>query len=203
MKPKRIGITGGIGSGKSYVSNLFSKMYNIPLYNTDNIAKDIMINNKTVKQEIIETFGDDLYNGEQINKPLLRKLLFENNDNLKKMNSIIVPLIMDDFNNWCDTQQSEFVLFESAIIFETKIENNFYFIICVVADKDIRIDRVSKRDNISNDIVNSYIKNQLDDDIKIGKSDFVIKNNSTNNDITTIISDILKLYNKLKTKINE
>ena len=197
MTQKRIAITGGIGSGKSYVSNLFSQTYDIPLYNTDKTAKEIMINDLVAKQKVIDTFGEDSYIDGQINKPKLSKLLFENEDNLKKMNSIIIPLIIEYFNKWCDQQKSEIVLLESAIIFENGIQDNFDFIICVVADMNIRIDRVSKRDNISTDIIFNKIKNQLNDELKINKSDFIIYNNSENNE-DKLIYDLSIIYDNIK-----
>jgi len=196
MKRIRIGITGGIGSGKSYISNLISNIYGIPLYNTDNIAKDIMKNNLIIKQKIINTFGEDSYIDGNINKPKLNKILFEDEDksNLNTMNSIIIPAIVNDFNDWCDKQDSSFVLFESAIIFETGIERNFDFIICVVADMNVRINRVSKRDNISKDLILNRINNQLTDEIKKTKSDFILPNNNDDDIFLSLMPLMLSLF---------
>ena len=189
---KKIGITGGIGSGKTYVCNLINKLYNIPIYNTDDSVKIIMLLEST-KVKIKSTFGDDSYIDGEINKKKFNRLLYNNNDNLLLMNSIITPLIEIDFNEWCDKQTSPYIIMESAVLFENKLDTLFDVIICVVSNRELRIRRLLERDKTTIDLILNKMSVQFSDEEKEKKSDFILFNNEEGNQNGVV----KRLHNKL------
>jgi dephospho-CoA kinase len=175
----KVGLTGNIGSGKSYVADIFNMKYDIPIYNSDKRAKYLMVNE--LKSKIIKTFGEDSYIDGQINKVKFNKLLFNDKSSLLLMDSIVIPAMEKDFDNYCSKLESVYVIMESAIIFETNTQSSVDKIICVVADIDIRKKRVTERDKISEDLFLKKVNNQYIDEKKINLSDYVIYNNSDSN----------------------
>lgn len=175
----KVGIVGGLGSGKSYISNIFRFKYNIPIYNSDERAKTLMVNDRELRKEIIKNFGTDSFtsNG-NINKQKFNTLLFNNSKLLSLMNSLVVPFIEKDFNVFCENLRAPYVLKESAIMFETGTYKSLDKIICIVSDMDTRKKRVMKRDGMSSDLFLSKVNIQSTDEEKIKKSDFVIYNNN-------------------------
>jgi dephospho-CoA kinase len=174
MLAKVIGLTGGIGSGKSTIANLFIQK-KIPVYNSDIEAKKIMQLPKTILS-IQNKFGKSIIKNNQIDTKELATMVFSNPDKLKVLNQIIHPLVKNDFEKWLQLQQSKFVIKESAILFETGIDKNCDAIITVTAPKEVRIERVISRDNSTRKEVLNRIKNQWTEDRKVAKSDFVIQN---------------------------
>ena len=173
---KVIGLTGGIGSGKSTVSKIFEDN-GIPIYNSDLIAKDLMNNNIDLKKKIISSFGTKSYIDDKLNKPYISKLVFQNKKKLKIINSIVHPYVLTDFKIWAEKKISKYVIYESAIIFESGSYKKNDFNILVISDLKKRIERVMKRDKLSKDDVLNRIKNQWNDEKKIPLCDFVINNN--------------------------
>ncbi len=174
MLAKVIGLTGGIGSGKSTIANLFIQK-KIPVYNSDIEAKKIMQLPKTILS-IQNKFGKSIIKNNQIDTKELATMAFSNPDKLKVLNQIIHPLVKNDFEKWLQLQQSKFVIKESAILFEAGIDKNCDAIITVTAPKEVRIERVISRDNSTREEVLNRIKNQWTEDRKVAKSDFVIQN---------------------------
>ncbi len=174
MLAKVIGLTGGIGSGKSTIANLFIQK-KIPVYNSDIEAKKIMQLPKTILS-IQNKFGKSIIKNNQIDTKELATMVFSNPDKLKVLNQIIHPLVKNDFEKWLQLQQSKFVIKESAILFEAGIDKNCDAIITVTAPKEVRIERVISRDNSTRKEVLNRIKNQWTEDRKVAKSDFVIQN---------------------------
>ncbi len=174
MLAKVIGLTGGIGSGKSTIANLFIQK-KIPVYNSDIEAKKIMQLPKTILS-IQNKFGKSIIKNNQIDTKELATMVFSNPDKLKVLNQIIHPLVKNDFEKWLQLQQSKFVIKESAILFEAGIDKNCDAIITVTAPKEVRIERVISRDNSTREEVLNRIKNQWTEDRKVAKSDFVIQN---------------------------
>ena len=173
---KIIGLTGGIGSGKSSVLEIFKKI-GISTYNADESAKELISSDKKVIYSIKQLFGDDIYNKNELNSKLVSEIVFNDKEKLKSLNSIIHPAVAIDFDNFCSKHRDEsYIVKEAAIIFETKTENLFDKIIYVKAPKEIRIDRVMQRDKLSRDDVLNRIKNQINESSIIDKSDFVIDN---------------------------
>ena len=173
---KIIGLTGGIGSGKSSVLEIFKKI-GISTYNADESAKKLISSDKKIIYSIKQLFGEDIYNENELNSKLVSKIVFNDKEKLKSLNSIIHPAVAKDFDNFCSKHRDEsYVVKEAAIIFETKTENLFDKIIYVKAPKETRIDRVVQRDKLSRDDVLNRIQNQINETSIIDKCDFIIDN---------------------------
>ena len=173
---KIIGLTGGIGSGKSSVLEIFKRI-GISTYNADESAKELISSNKKIIFSIKQLLGEDIYNENELNSKLVSKIVFNDKEKLKSLNSIIHPEVAKDFDNFCFEHRNEsYIIKEAAIIFETKTENLFNKIIYVKAPKEIRIDRVMQRDNLSREDVLNRIQNQINETSIIDKCDFIIDN---------------------------
>ena len=192
---KIVGLTGGIGSGKTTVAKMFQEL-GVPLYIADDRAKLLMNTSKVIKRELIALFGDETYRDNQLNRPFLASKIFQNHDLLKKMNAIVHPKVGADFERWKNNQNTPYVLKEAAIIFENNMASQYDFIITVVADLEQRIERVIKRDNTSKEKVLDIVSNQLTDKEKAEQSDFVITNHNldeTKHQVLTIHQQLSKL----------
>ena len=188
----KVAITGGIGTGKTTISNMFSDK-GVPVFNSDEIAKEIMSTNPLLKNEIVTAFGDKVYDKNKLNKEYLSDVIFNNETLLKKINSIVHPYVADEFNSWIEEQDSKYIIYESAIIFENQAEDFFDKIICVTASEEDVISRVMKRSNFSVDKIKSIINKQLPNDAKIQKSDYVIENIN----ISKLSDKVLEIHNDI------
>ena len=171
-----VGITGGIGSGKTTISKYFEG-FGIPVYHADLEAKALMNRSKVIKRKLIALFGDDAYINNTLNRDYLRSQIFKEKKLLSKMNAIVHPKVGAHFKRWAKKQNAPYILKEVAIIFENNLQSQYDYIITVIADKEERVKRVMQRDNSSRDSVKAIIRNQFSDQEKIKKSDFVIENN--------------------------
>lgn len=190
---KKIGITGGIGVGKTYVSNILRKM-NYPVYNSDVMAKELLENDDNLISLIKNNFGDKIYSDNKINKYLVASLIFSNDDLLKKFNSIVHPYVFEDFKKWCKNQQSSIIFKEAAILFESDAVKDLDSVICVTANKDIRIKRIISRNNKTVDEIEMIMSKQMDQQKKEELSDYVI----TNDGDSSILFQIDKILTDLK-----
>ncbi|MGB5370936.1 MAG: dephospho-CoA kinase [Flavobacteriaceae bacterium] len=182
---KIIGLTGGIGSGKSTVADMFAEL-GVPVYNSDEEAKKIMESSEVVKNGIIELFGRTAYNGNKLNKSFISDQVFQNKDVLKKLNAIVHPAVRNHFLSWMKNQDAPYVIQEAAIIFENGKEAFYDAIILVVASLNARLKRVMKRDGISKSQIMMRIDNQWPDERKIPLSDFVIDNKARSNTLKKV-----------------
>ena len=192
----KVAITGGIGTGKTTISNMFSDK-GVPVFNSDEIAKEIMNTNSLLKNEIVTAFGDKIYDKNRLNKEYLSDAIFNNETLLKKINAIVHPYVADEFNSWIKEQDSKYIIYESAIIFENQVEDFFDKIICVTASEEDVISRVMKRNNFSVDKIKSIINKQLPNDAKIQKSDYVIENIN----ISKLSDKVLEIHNDIMDSI--
>tara|TARA_B100000929_G_scaffold242838_1_gene200381 strand:- start:253 stop:837 length:585 start_codon:yes stop_codon:yes gene_type:complete len=192
----KVAITGGIGTGKTTISNMFSDK-GVPVFNSDEIAKEIMNTNSLLKNEIVTAFGDKIYDKNRLNKEYLSDAIFNNETLLKKINAIVHPYVADEFNSWIEEQDSKYIIYESAIIFENQAEDFFDKIICVTASEEDVISRVMKRNNFSVDKIKSIINKQLPNDAKIQKSDYVIENIN----ISKLSDKVLEIHNDIMDSI--
>jgi dephospho-CoA kinase len=188
----KVAITGGIGTGKTTILSMFADK-GIPVFNSDEIAREIMNTNPLLKNEIITAFGNKAYDKNKLNKKYLSNVVFNNETLLKKINSIVHPYVADEFNSWIKKQDSKYIIYESAIIFENQGEGFFDKIICVTAPEDDIIFRVMKRNNFSKDKIKSIINRQLPNEAKIQKSDYVIENV----DISKLSDRVLEIHNNI------
>jgi dephospho-CoA kinase len=172
---KIIGLTGGIGSGKSTVLELF-KILGVKTYSADESAKKLVNTDPYLINLIKSSFGENIYDKGQLNSKKLSDIVFENKEKLKLLNSIIHPAVAKDFKLFLNSNNEDYIVKEAAIIFETKSENNYDKIILIQSPLEIRIERVINRDNISREEVMKRINNQLDENLIIDKCDYVITN---------------------------
>jgi dephospho-CoA kinase len=172
---KIIGLTGGIGSGKSTVLELF-KILGVKTYSADESAKKLVNTDPNLINLIKSSFGNNIYDKGLLNTRKLSKIVFEDTEKLKLLNSIIHPAVARDFKLFLNSINEDYIVKEAAIIFETKSENNYDKIIFIQSPLEIRIERVIMRDNISREEVMKRINNQLDENLIIDKCDYVISN---------------------------
>lgn len=172
---KKIGITGGIGSGKSVVAELL-KLHGIPVYIADEESKRLTSTSPVIKAKLIKLLGPELYTGERLNKPLLASYIFRDEHILQEVNHIIHPEVNKDFENWCIQQKTPLCAIESAILFESGFNRIVDTCLMVYAPIDIRIERALLRDKTSRDAIRQRINNQMPDEAKREKADFTILN---------------------------
>lgn len=190
----KIGLTGGIGSGKTLIGNLFS-YFGIPVFNADLEAKNILNTNSVVRTKLIAIFGQSIYlPNHAIDRKKLASIIFNNEYLLKQVNEIVHPEVHHAFDKWSELQQSAFVLYEAAILFESGHYKRMDKTILIVADETNRIKRVMKRDSATLEQVQQRMANQWEDEQKIGLSDFVIYNNDQELIIPQVL-EILKIIN--------
>ena len=190
----KIGITGGIGVGKSYVANILEKM-GFPVFYSDQVAKELTSSNLKLIDLIKKEFGDDIYISDNIiDNKRLSSLAFNDNKILKNLNSLIHPFVLNNFNTWCKNQNSKIVFKEAAILFESKSNIDLDRIICISANIKIRIDRIIKRDGRSEDEIMQIISRQMDQKEKEKLSDYVLYNDGQK----SIILQLTEILNKLE-----
>lgn len=172
----KIGLTGGIGSGKSTVSEIF-KVLGFPVYIADIESKKLTNTSLYIKEKLIGRFGGNIYAQEGLNKDLLAKYIFENKENLNYVNSVIHPQVRSHFIDWAEKNKAaKVIIYEAAILFESGFYSQMDKIITVTAPINLRIERTTKRDQTSRENVIKRINNQMDDRQKIRLSDYVIYN---------------------------
>ena len=174
---KKIGITGGIGSGKTYVSEVF-KSLGIPVFNTDIESKKIMITSEKLMELVKSAFGEGIYTNGRLNKEKLGAIVFSDKSKLQKLNSLVHPFVKEEFNNWCKSQKSSYVIKEAAILFESKANIGLDAVICVSAPLKLRISRSVKRDNTTEKEIKNRIENQISQEEKEKLSDYIIVNDT-------------------------
>ena len=172
-----IGITGGIGSGKTTIVKLFAKNKNVAVYFADEEAKKLMVTSSVIKNEIIKEFSSEAYVNEELNRTYLSNIVFNDKEKLKILNAIVHPVVFKHLQEFQEKhKEKDYILYENAILFENGSDNLCHKIITVTAPIDLRIERVIKRDNISREAVISRMKNQWSDTKKILQSNYVIHN---------------------------
>ncbi|MCH7397542.1 dephospho-CoA kinase [Belliella sp. DSM 107340] len=193
-KPFLIGITGGIGSGKTTVAKIFS-ILGIPIYFADDRAKWLMSNDPALKDQIQNSFGNNSYHEDgSLNREFIASNVFGNIENIKTINSLVHPAVKSDFEQWAKSQESPYVLKEAALLFETGSYKELDRVITVSSPLRIRINRVLLRDPHRNEEqLNAIIDQQMAEEEKIQLSDYVIKNI----DNKLLIPQALKIHDKL------
>lgn len=187
---KSIGITGGIGSGKSVVSHFF-RILGFPVYDSDSEAKRLMNMHPEIRSSLIGMFGPGVYVGEELNKLFLANHIFGNLLLLQKINEIVHPVVRKDFESWCTRQKTAFVFMESAILLESGFETAVDEVWVVTAPERIRVRRVMDRNKCSEEEVKQRISVQLDEAEKCRKAHFIIRND----DREPLIPQILNCLN--------
>lgn len=174
----KLGITGGIGCGKSYVAHLLQER-GIPVYDTDREAKRLMVSHPVIRRKLTELLGEAVYEGDVLNKPLLAGYLFACKDNAERVNSVVHPCVYDDFLLWTKMHEcsgKETVAMESAILFESGFDRAVDRVLMVYAPMELRVRRAMERDHASEEQVRLRMAAQADDEEKISRSDYVVMN---------------------------
>ena len=191
----KVGITGGIGSGKTLIAGIFS-FFGFPVFNADWEAKKIVDASPVVREKLISVFGPGIYlQNDVIDRKKLASIIFNDEYLLKQVNGIIHPVVHIAFDRWSELQTSPFVLYEAAILFESGRYKSMDYNILVVASEEIRLKRVMQRDSATMEEVQRRMANQWKDEQKIGLSNFIINNNEQE----LIIPQVLEILKKIKT----
>ena len=174
-----IGITGGIGSGKSYISAILREKFSIPVYDCDKEAKRLTASNEGIRQKLISLVGPEVFDADTLNKQLLADYLFADVENASKVNAIIHPVVLEDFRRWQKEQQDKQVVgLESAILFESGFNETADYVLFVDAPEDVRLRRAMLRDTASEAQIRARMKMQRPELHRL-QADFIIDNNQT------------------------
>lgn len=193
-----VGLTGGIGSGKSTIVKMFSEFENIAIYIADDEAKKIMVTSPKIKNQLIAEFGKQVYINNELNRPYLASIVFNNKEKLTILNNIVHPVVNEHLQNFIKKNSNkEYILYENAILFENGSDSFCDKIITVTAPENIRIDRVIKRDNSTIKDVKNRIKNQWSETKKTLQSNYLIENLT----LTNSKEQVLKIHNSLTKKM--
>ena len=189
---KKIGLTGGIGSGKSTIAEVF-KILNIPVYNSDDRAKALMNENPLLIKEISNIFGSHIYQNGALNRAELGAIVFKNPELLQQLNAVVHPAVGADFNSWCASQNTQYVIKEAAIIYETGINKMLDGVIAVIAPDELRIKRVLKRPGMTEELIKDRMSRQLPTKSLVDKANWLINND----EIVLVIPQVLKVHEEI------
>ncbi len=187
----KIGLTGGIGSGKSTVAKVF-EVLGIPVYYADEAAKKLMAEDDELKASIINSFGEESYINGNLNREYIAGQVFNNDEKIKLLNSLVHPATIKDASEWIQLQKAPYIIKEAALIFESGANKDLDYVIGVKSPVDLRIQRTMDRDNISAKEVEARINKQMDEDEKLRLCDYVI----VNDEQEMIIPQVLHLHEK-------
>lgn len=192
---KTVGLTGGIGSGKSLVCTIIQSL-GYPVYSADEAGRRLLNTNVVVRQKVTRLLGEEAYDGAIANRPYIASQVFQAKEKLDALNQIIHPAVKADFNSWKANQEQKgasICFRESAILFESNTHQDCDFIICVAAEDEIRIQRTTKRDSITRAQVLARMENQLPQTEVASKSDVVIENSGVKAVIPQVMSVLKRL----------
>jgi len=194
----RIGITGGIGSGKTTVAKIF-EVLGVPLYYSDDAAKRLMNEDETLQQKIIAKFGPTVFENKKLNRSVLSAMVFNDPVKLSTLNSLVHPATISDAENWMKNvaktagKKTAYAIKEAALIFESGAQNKLDYVIGVHAPYKLRLQRAMDRDDLSKEAVESRMDKQMDETKKMNLCNFII----TNDEVQLLIPQVLELHQKL------
>ena len=188
----KVGITGGIGSGKSTATRMLEGM-GVAVYLSDNRAKELMNSDEGLRQQIVARFGAEAYVDGVLNRPYLAERVFSNESELAALNALVHPAVMADFDAWAEEQESPYVVIESAILFEAGLDSRVDCVVSVLAPTELRIERTMQRDGMSREEVERRIANQISDDERAHRSKYAIVNIS----LEELEEDVEQLHRRL------
>ena len=193
----KVGVTGGIGSGKTLICQIFEKI-GMPVFYADSEARKILNHDKTVVDKVSSLFGADIYNEDGINKARLANVIFNNQDALNTINSIVHPVVKSRFQNWLSTLNTTYAIEEAAILVETGSYKELDYTVLVYAPKELRISRAMSRDGNTREEIEERMKNQIPDEEKFQKVNKVIYNDNSR----MVIPQVLEIHEQLTNQKN-
>lgn len=188
----KVGITGGIGSGKSTVCAMLEEL-GVAVYNSDARAKELMTTSATLREAIVARFGAECYTSGGLNRGYLAERVFGDAAELAALNSLVHPAVMADFEAWAERQEGSYVVFESAILFEAGLEQRVDMAVAVLSPEELRIERAMARDGASREQVVARIRRQLSDDERADRAKYAI----VNVDLEELREDVEQLHRRL------
>lgn len=192
-----VGLTGGIGSGKSTIANFFVKQENVAVFVADVEAKKLMHTSKTIKNKLIQLFGENAYTSGKLNREYLSTVVFSDKQKLQQLNNIVHPAVRAHLEEFIkNNQKKSYIVYEAAILFESGNADFCDYIITVYTDETTRLQRVMQRDNVSEKEVRNRMKNQWAEDKKLLQSNYIIKNY----DLIETEQQVRKIHNILTLK---
>ncbi|WP_067146120.1 dephospho-CoA kinase [Pseudotamlana agarivorans] len=194
---KIVGLTGGIGSGKTTVAKMFQEL-GVPIYIADDEAKKLMNESSVLKQELTQLFGENAYLNDGLNRPYIANIIFNDKTYLQKMNAIVHPRVAEHFKKWVLEQKSPYVIKEVAILFENGGHKACDLVISVTAPKNIKIERLLERDDTTVEKIENIMKNQWSDEEKTKLSDFVVFNTVLEETYTQVLKIHEEILRNLK-----
>ena len=188
----KVGITGGIGSGKSTVCRMLAER-GVAIYDADSRAKELMSTSESLCKALIENFGAETFTAEGLNRQYIAERVFNDAEQLRLLNSLVHPAVIADFEAWAEEQEGHYVVFESAILFEAGLENRVDAVVAVMAPESLRVERVMARDGHTKEQVMARIKSQMSDDERSDRSQYSI----VNIDVEDLEEDVEQLHRRL------
>lgn len=188
----KVGVTGGIGSGKSVVCNMLRER-GVEVYNCDIRAKELMSADEVIAKQLVERFGPETFVNGELNRAYLAERVFGNAEELAALNAIVHPRVIEDFEQWAQRQQGEYVVIESAILFESGIDSKVDVTVAVMAPESLRLERTMQRDGVSREQVEERMRNQLSDDERCSRSKYAI----VNIELDELEEDVEQLHRRL------
>ena len=188
----RVGLTGGIGSGKSTVAKIF-EVLGVPVYYADTAARRLLNADEELKKNIIDHFGKDSYRNDQLNRSYIASLVFNDKDKLELLNSLSHPATIRDANQWMQKQNAPYIIKEAALIFESGSAEHLDHVIGVYTPAPLRIQRIMQRDKITREEVLQRMSRQIDEEIKMRLCDSVL----VNDEQQLLMPQVLELHKKL------
>ena len=188
----KVGLTGGIGSGKSTVAELLN-IRGVAIYDSDSRAKELMNGNEALREALIAAFGAECYTDAGLNRAWLAERVFGNKAELERLNAIVHPAVMRDFAAWAEAQEGDYVVLESAILLEAGLEEYVDVVVAVMAPKDIRLERAMQRDGASREKIEERMRNQMSDDERTDRAKYAV----VNIDIDELEEDVEQLHRRL------
>lgn len=188
----KVGITGGIGSGKSVVSGMLRDR-GVAVYTSDSRAKDIMATDEGVRKQLVERFGAEVFGSGELNRAYLAERVFSSRDELAALNAIVHPAVLADFECWAEAQEGDYVVLESAILFESGLDSRVDAVVAVMAPEELRVERAMQRDGASREDILRRIRNQMSDDQRADNAKYAVVN--INRD--ELVEDVEQLHRRL------
>jgi dephospho-CoA kinase len=190
----KVGLTGGIGSGKTTVAKIF-EVLGIPVYYADDAAKRLMNTDSTLKEAIIKNFGDQCYFNDELDRRYLASVVFNDKEKLKLLNSLIHPATIRDAEEWMKQQTTPYIIKEAALLFESGADKHLDYIIGVASPLSLRIKRAMQRDGVTEEEVMKRLSRQMNEELKMKKCNFII----TNDEQQLVLPQVMELDKKLRT----